>query len=153
MQAKADLHALVEQITTQIGQPTEEKAVQSCGYTSVVVGRGARFCDVDEYLLYKAQSKQESQSIAQIVSSLIKRTRILIYKSDFSYNEVGNGYTGLKYQSYHTSTGLDCDASYYDINNSFPYGTPLEGTDSSHSFLLHLNCSGGASSEYFPVQK
>lgn len=153
MQAKADLHAVAEQIIAQVGQPAEEKAIQSCGYTSVVFGRGTRFCSVDEYLLYRTRSLEESQTFVQVSSATIKHAEILTYRSDDSYTQISGNYTSLKYENYTTSRGLGCDASYYDVTKGFPYGTPFVGVPSSHGFLLHLNCSSGALAQYFPVQQ
>lgn len=151
MQAKADLHVIAERIVTMVGQPDERQSADSCGYTSVVYGRGYRFCDVFERMAYSVP-KVDIEDYIQRISDAVRSTDIV--------------------KSYRSPEGGDTDpedVSYiFDLGNSLGCGIQILRVDPTAEYLrwgyksflglsrdgvsLSLSCGGDAKAEYFSVK-
>jgi|GEM_PF-4188004 len=153
MQAKADVHSLAEQIVASVGQPTERQTVQSCGYTSVVYGRGARFCDVDENIAYTLEQSQVEAYIQKVESAVRSSGLVRNYKVEDHLN----------------ATPPEQDVSVtFSLPNPLPCGLQILRVDPTirsqrHSYIgfigltnvgisMEIYCGGGAKAEYFSVK-
>lgn len=156
MQAKSDIHALADRIVALVGRPTERQAVQSCGYTSVVYGRGYRFCDVDENIAYTLSQPDIEDYIRKVEDTVRFSGLVLDYNAEDHMSQI----------VWDKPIGDDVSIT-FDLSNSLHCGLQILRVDPSDKsqkneyigFIglskigvsMEVFCGGGAKAEYFPV--
>jgi len=148
-QAQSDLNDLYVSITKQVGAPSDHKAVQSCSYTSVEIGRGARSCDVDIYVSYPVNDEvQATDFVNKLASSVMQHMpKVKDVTEATQYRDKNN----IKTQSFSVET-LSCIADYwYFTNGKFPYSTIAFSSSIRSGVFVDFNCNGPAKAEYYPV--
>lgn len=150
-QAQSDLNDLYVSITKQVGAPSDHKAVQSCSYTSVEIGRGALSCDVYEYFTYKVSDQADAQSLSAQLATLTKNNAKILHYESSTWSTSGQGYVQIASDDFTTQSELECGTDYWFFTGPLiPSEFPINDVKPS-SLLIELSCGGGARAEYYPV--
>jgi hypothetical protein len=150
--AEASLNELYEKIVQKIGLPDQKKNNKSCGYSSVVFGRGDLGCAVSISALYEnINSDSATLKMKQIATFIGNK----LYPGAGTRNQEGfvpkdrNPVQSFR-QDYKKFNDLSCTVSYsYPVYPTYSYS--IFQTEFAENILIELSCGGPAKAEHYPV--
>lgn len=152
--AEVSLDKLYNEITTQVGQPTDVKKDKSCSYSSVEIGRGRLGCSIAGSLRYDSEDAKSSQKLYENIHNIVASLKTFKIKNIQQIDFV-NGISSMNNSNptmdivANSSPSLNCYLTgvYYDKADVRNYPT-IE----KNYLEINYGCAGHPKAEFYPVK-